>query len=181
MRVLSTNDLIQLSQALRHLFGAHNFIPDIDRLPKTIRSYKRIEFGVDSVFSVHNNSRYGRHSSVLASWAGIDGDIDISYGLRPGRIQLLFLYRFCSADGSLHLLPMAKIEWYKAHPQKADFGVGLEVWDRNEFEQPGPSSFMPIACVRCKFAPAYGSIKVPGSTSSTGHAYECLIHLSTTQ
>ena len=174
MKVLHTNDLVQLSQALRHLFAAHSFIPDINRLPTTIRSYKRIEFGVDSVFSVHNDSRYGRHSFVLASWAGNDGDIDVSYGLRPGRIQLIFLYRFYSAEGSLHSLPMAKIEWYKAHPQKADFGVGLEVWNRYEFEHSGPSSFVPIACVRCKFAPAYGSIKVP---SSTGHAYESVLFI----
>ena len=98
---LSTSDLVQLSQVLRHLFPTHNVVPDIEHLPKTIHCYKRIEFGIDSIFSVHSDSRYGRHSYILANWADSDGDIDLSYGLRPGHLQLIFLYRFCPAEGTV--------------------------------------------------------------------------------
>ena len=83
VRLLSDCELVPVSQVLRHIFTEPSFIPEIDCLPKTVRCYKRVEFGAE-VFSVCNDSRYGRHSHILANWAGDEGDIDTNYGLRPG-------------------------------------------------------------------------------------------------
>lgn len=87
---LNMSELVAISQALRHVFVAPNFIPEIASLSKLLRCYKRIDFRSE-VFSIYNDSRYGRHSHILARWAGEDGDIDTSFlrELRPGRIQLI--------------------------------------------------------------------------------------------
>ena len=41
--------------------------------------------------SVYNGSMYDQHRHVIANWAGDGGDINTSYGPRPGRIQQLFV------------------------------------------------------------------------------------------
>ena len=169
MALLLTNcELIALSRVLRGVFSEPGFIPEIGNLPKSLKCYKRIEFGSE-VFSKFNDSRYGRHSSVLANWAGDEGDIDTNYGLRPGRIKQILIYKFCAGDGVIRSLAVARVEWYKAHPNKLMFGVGIELWNRNEFEPFGPSSYIPIPCINSKFAPAYGSILVTHPDNSDTH------------
>lgn len=74
-----------------------------------------------------------------------------------------------------HSIVMARVEWYKIHPQRRMFGTALEVYSRNEFESLGPPSYIPIACIRAKFAPAYGSINVPDTTSSSDASYESVL------
>ena len=39
-------------------------------------------------------------------------------------------------------------------------GVGLELYSRNDFETFGLCSYIPVLCIKSKFAPAYGSINV---------------------
>ena len=178
VRLLSTCELVSVSQFLRHIFTVSGFIPVIDCLPKAIRCYKRIEFGTDEVFSVFNDSRYGRHSHVIANWAGDGGDIDTSYGPRPGRIQQLFVYKFTACDGVVRSLAIAKVQWYKANRNKSMFGVGLQLWNRSDFETFGPSSYIPIPCINSKFAPAYGSITLASIGSIDAHEsvlFVCLL------
>lgn len=168
---LFTNlELVPMSRSLRHVFTVPGFIPGIDSLPVTSRCYKRIEFG-EEVFSVFNSSRYGRHCFILASWAGSGGDIDTKCGLRPGRIQKIYIYKFVAGDGEVYTLPLCRVEWYKEHSKKNMFGRGLHLYCKEDFEPFGPSSFMPIACITSKFAPAYGSINV----AVTGTTFECVL------
>ena len=75
----------------------------------------------------HKDSRYGRHSYILANWVGEDGEIDTKHGLRPGRIQQIFTYKFLAGDGKPHSIMFATVEWYKIHPNRNMFGVGIEL------------------------------------------------------
>ena len=170
VHLLDDSELVSISQFLRNIFSAAGFIPEIGSLPKTVKCFKRIEFG-EEVFSTYNDSRYGRHSYILANWAGNDGDIDRNGGMRPGRIQGIYLYKFKAGDGNIYTLPLLKVAWYKEHPRKNMFGIGLDLYCKNSFELCGPSSFMPIACVNSKFAPAYGSVNI----ASSGTEYESVL------
>ena len=150
--LLSNEELVFFSRCLRHIFCVPEFIPEFDNLPK-------IQFGQE-VYSAYSNTQYGRHSYILANWVVNDGDLDVSSCTRPGRIQKIFVYKFIAGDGKNYSLPIAKIEWFKGHAKKNMFGVALELWCRDEFETLGPSSFIPIACIKSKFAPAYENINV---------------------
>lgn len=165
VHLLTTPELVSLSQFLRHIFSEPGFIPEIDSLSKIVKGYKQIEFG-EEVFSAYNNSRYGRHSYILARWAGNDGDIDRDFELRPGRIRKIYVYKFKAGNGEIYTIPLTKVEWYKKHPEKNMFGIALDLYYKDDFEQFGPSSFIPVACINSKFAPAYGSINI-GSSDTT--------------
>lgn len=161
MKLLSSSELICFSRVLHHLFKDQDFIPQIDHLPKQIRCYQRIEFGSE-VYSVHNDSRYGRHSNILARWAGDAGDIETKSDLRPGTIRQIFVYKFRTDKGETYSIPFAQVAWYRYHPNKALYGNGLDLWHRDSHEAYGSSSYIPIACINSKFAPAYGSIRTDG-------------------
>ena len=176
VHLLPDSELVPVSQVLRTVFSESGFIPAINFLPRTTRMYKRIEFGRE-VFSVFNDSRYGRHSYIIANWAGEESDIDTDHGFRPARIRHIFLYTFTTSDDVGHSLVLARVEWYKVHSRKRMFGAALELYNRNEFESFGPSSYIPIACIKSKFAPAYGSINVANtdSTCSSASMYESVL------
>lgn len=159
IHLLSNAELVPFSRCLRHIFRVPEFIPEFDCLPKTIRCYKQIQFGQE-IYSAYSNTRYGRHSYILANWLVNDGDLDTRSCTRPGRIQKIFVYKFIAGDGKNYSLPIAEVEWFKGHANKNMFGVALELWCRDEFEILGPSSFVPIACIKSKFAPAYGNINI---------------------
>ena len=146
--LFTTLELVPLSRFLRQVFSEQGFIPDIDSLPKIVKGYKQIELG-EEMFSVYNNSRYGRHSYILASWVGNDGDIDRNCGLRPGRIRKIYVYKFMADDGEIYALPLTIMEWYKKHPEQNKFGRALDIYYK-DFEQFGLSSFIPIPCVKSK-------------------------------
>lgn len=176
IHLLPDTEFVPFSRGLRIIFSESEFIPTFNDLPRTTRRYKHIEFGTE-VFSVFNDSRYGRHSYILANWAGEGGDIDSSHGLRPARIKYIFLYQFTSTDGVARSLVMAMVEWYKSHPNKRMFGAALELYRRNEFESFGPSSYIPIACIKTKFAPAYGSISIVDHACSSSSMHESVLFI----
>ena len=89
-----------------------------------------------------------------------DGDIDTNHGVRPGRIKHIFVYKFVSGDGVNRSILLARVEWYKTHAKKNMFGVGLDLYSRSEFELFGTSTYIPVLCIKSKFAPVYGSINV---------------------
>ena len=124
MKLLSTHELISLSKVLHHIFKKENFIPSIDSLPKLIRCYKRIEFGSE-VYSVHNDSRYGRHSSILANWASDTGDVDTSNGLRPGIVrQILTNSIALTIYVSLAVYHLPELNGTAgSHPKRALYGM----------------------------------------------------------
>lgn len=175
MKLLSSSELIYLSRVLHHVFKDQDFIPQIDHLPKLIRCYQRIEFGSE-VYRMHYDSRYGRHSNILAHWAG-DGDIDTKNVLRPGTIRQIFVYKFTTEKGETHSIPFAQVELYRLHPNKTLYGNCLDLWHRDSHEQFGSCSYIPIACVNSKFAPAYGSVRVKADASnSTSHpTFQCYV------
>ena len=169
LRLLESSELVCISRVLHHIFPQPGFIPDINHLPKTTKCYKSIEFRGE-LFSVHNDTKYGRHSYILANWAGDGGDINTSHthSVRPGRIQRIIQYKF-SIGTKTYSIAIARIEWYKSHPRKNMYGVGLQLWNRSSFEDHGPASYLPMHCIQSKFAPAYGSITNNQAATSTAH------------
>ena len=174
MKLLSASELVCLSRILHHVFKDQNFIPQVDHLPKLIRCYQRIEFGSE-VYSVHNDSRYGRHSNILAHWAGDAGDIDTNNDLRPGRIRQIFVYKFSTEKGETYSIPFTRAEWYRSHPNKTLYGNGLDLWYRDSYEQFGSCSYIPIACINSKFAPAYSSISVEEDASHSHTTFQSVM------
>ena len=115
------------------------------------------------MYSVNNDSRYGHHSNILACWAGDTGDIETKSDLRPGTISQIFVYKFRTDKGKTYSIPFAQVVRYRCHPNKALYGNGLDLWHRDSHEAYGSSSYIPIACINSKFAPAYGSIRTDGA------------------
>ena len=156
MKLLPDGELICLSRVLHHVFNDQDFIPP-------------------EVNSVHNDSRYGRHSNILAHWAGDAGDIDTRNDLRPGKVRQIFVYKFRTDKGENYSISFARIQWYRSHARKKLYGNGLDLWHRDSYEQFGSCSYIPIACVNSKFAPAYGSIRVEVDTSTSHPTFQSVI------
>ena len=73
-------------------------------------------------------------------------------------IRQIFVYKFRTDKGEAYSIPFAQVVWYRYHLNKALYGNGLDLCHRDSHEVYGSSSYIPIACINSKFAPAYGSI-----------------------
>ena len=102
-----------------------------------------------------SNSRTRRSSTIMAFWAGSDGEIQLSQNLvtkpRPGLISN-FMLHVVKVNGVplQHLL--ARVSWYTAIPDHKDyFGNPHEIWYSKLFDMEGPASFLPVQRIKCKF------------------------------
>ena len=100
-------------------------------------------------------SRSRRSSTIMAFWAGIDGEIqsiiDPFTKPRPGVIEKLLLH-IANVDGEPKQHLLAKVSWFTAVPNyKNYFGKPHEVWYSQLHDMPGPASIIPVQRIRSKF------------------------------
>lgn len=93
----------------------------------------------------------GGHGIIMAKWARRDSQtgglvIDPSATVRPAIVRDLFLSTITLRSGNkrrrvTHVI--ARMEWFKNHPQQHHFGSDTEVW-ATDFESQSEASFMPL-------------------------------------
>lgn len=101
------------------------------------------------------NSRSIRSSFILAFWSIGNGQLshtcsDLSP--HPGQI-VNFLEHSIIMNGTVKSHILAKVTWFKGLDDSIRyyFGKPVEVWYRRQYEQEGPSMFIPVHRIKSKF------------------------------
>ena len=107
-------------------------------------------------------SRHKRSSYVMAYWNTANGSIidEIGTGeLTPGIVQKFIIHNLIVGDESrLHLLALVKWLLPLADPLRYYCGKPVEAWGCDMYDDFGPSAFMPIQRINCKFVRADGNL-----------------------
>ncbi|CAG2206267.1 unnamed protein product [Mytilus edulis] len=158
----------QYSKASRHCltYDEHRIIsrtysvmyPDLSEavIPESCRKCTAVSLGNEVYGSW--DSRHKRSSFVMAYWHTKDGEIITETGtgdLTPGIIQTYYLHNLLvRGDNNIHLF--ARVKWLRALPARYRYHCGrpVEVWSQEMFEPFGPSAFIPVARIYCKFVRA---------------------------
>ncbi|XP_071143344.1 uncharacterized protein [Mytilus edulis] len=162
----------QYSKASRHCltYDEHRIIsrtysvmyPDLSEavIPESCRKCTAVSLGNEVYGSW--DSRHKRSSFVMAYWHTKDGEIITETGtgdLTPGIIQTYYLHNLLvRGDNNIHLF--ARVKWLRALPARYRYHCGrpVEVWSQEMFEPFGPSAFIPVARIYCKFVRADGEL-----------------------
>ena len=92
-----------------------------------------------------------RSSRVMALWAGNNGEVETAGALRPGLVKFYFLHSIL-LEGKYEQHIFACVQWLATNEDRELFRRPVEVWEQKVFEPAGPSTFIPIQRVYCKFA-----------------------------
>ena len=97
-----------------------------------------------------SESRLSRSSVILASWCGLDGEINLDGNdVRPGVIRF-FLTFFIDTNEGKKMLKLAFVNWLQKVHCRHDVCPDVEVWCHKLYEPDGPASFMPVQRIRSK-------------------------------
>ena len=160
---LDDDDIRYLRVVYAKMLGLTNY--DILDVPYTIAKFGCVKIGSMLFGSMSKGSC--RNSYFLARWAGTEGRIitgDESHST-PGEVQFYFRHRIKVKSNnpvmpdSIHLFHMARVNWFKVHPNRHAFDKSLEIWC-NYFDTFGPSCFIPIQRFHTRFA--FGKIDYEG-------------------
>ena len=129
---------------------------------QVIKKFKTVEIGM-TTYGSRMACRSLRSARIRASWCGDDGTINsLSLNVRPGYVKYYIRHEFRVGGTSKEHI-FAIVDWYQNHSQKGYFGNPIEVWKERDFEQGGPSTFLPVQRIVSTFAAA--SYKVAGIDS----------------
>lgn len=105
------------------------------------------------------NSRLDRSSQILASWCGIDGDIDSSgQKVRPGEVQYYMMFSI-EKDGVRKDVIIAHVLWFQTHyAEHALKSRVCSVWCKEMYEPVRENSFIPIQRIKGRFISTYINI-----------------------
>lgn len=156
--VLSSADLDMLKKTYKHIYP--ELYDYIECIPKSFRKCSSICLRGEVYGS--NQSRHKRSSFVMAYWHSTDGKIIEEVGsgeLRPGVIQYFLQHNLIVDDESrVHLF--AKVLWLASLPNMYRYHCGkpVELWRQNVFDTFGPSAFIPVQRISCKYICADGML-----------------------
>ena len=108
-------------------------------------------------------SRYKRSSCIMAYWNGREGRINSdteTCSLTPGLVQYYIRHNLIvEGKSTVHLL--AKVNWLlPVMPNiRHYYGDPISTWSKCLFDVDGPSSFIPVQRIRCKFVLAEGQVR----------------------
>lgn len=147
--ILDSDDLNLLLDCYKQL---HNNLDDINVncLSSTIRKYSYIFLGTEKFGSKKDNKSL-RSSRVMACWSDEDGKINPSAIARPGQVKYYFIHSL-TVRGSTKQFAFASVLWHSRDEDYAKYGNPSMIWRQNEFDDPGPASFMPVQRIACSFA-----------------------------
>lgn len=156
--VFCSEDYAMLKKTYCHLYPSDN--EHIDCMPKSFRKCSSITFGGE-VFGSYK-SRHKRSSYIMAYWHDNDGKIisDVGSGdLQPGIIQYFVQHNLLMGNESrVHLF--AKVFWLMPFPNVYRFHCGkpVEIWKKNIYDTFGPSAFIPVQRIFCRYICAEGKL-----------------------
>ena len=135
-------------------------------VPQAYLQFERIEIYGEIYDSRRCPSPRANH--VLAHWffennISLNGDAD----LRPGIVeyfmkQTVEVHRV-SGDTILETYILACVSWFKSHEKRNYFTSPLEAWYQSDFEDSGPTSFLPVGRIWGRFCPIKGKVPIVGT------------------
>ena len=159
-QLLSLEKLETLRKMLSIIFSSQ--VPSLEDLPRSIISCKCAYLG-EEIFSSIHNYLFSKHGYVTAQWCDDEGKLitDTHSGIisRPGKIQQIFCYKFTSVQKKAINIPIAEVYWSKSLQSRTNhYGSELLMWNREDFNDV-PSTFVPLARLNGKYAPAFGTFE----------------------
>lgn len=146
--LLSNTDLYNLTQMYNSLYPLKNYVVlQSVKFVKHVRMFGNV-YGTPS-------SRSHRSAFICAFWSDTDGNINDNYlpsELRPAQIKRILIHNILFNDDTVKQHIILHLGWFLpcSNDIKITFGKPIEVWNIN-FEDPSPSSFMPVQRVQSKF------------------------------
>ncbi|XP_023933297.1 uncharacterized protein LOC106175327 [Lingula anatina] len=143
---MDTDDNRFLCEAYSTMYQGLDVLPH--NLSNIYFKFDSLNFGSDYFTSRFN--RGDKNCTVVASWAGDDGEITDYGDLRPGLISYFIKHTlFINGSNIPHIF--AVVKWYK-RSDRQDFPPPFSSWLRNSFITPGAASFIPVQRIRGKCA-----------------------------
>lgn len=68
-----------------------------------------------------------------------------------------------SGDTILETYILACVSWFKSHEKRNYFTPPLEAWYQSDFEDSGPTSFLPVGRIWGRFCPINGKVPIIGT------------------
>lgn len=123
----------------------------IEDLCETINKFGSIIIGPVSYGSRMEPRRLRSAGYILASWPNGNGNVNTeTFNLTAGCIKYFFSHSVKLGDEyCTHYF--ASVQWYKQADYCSSYGNPLKVWDL-EFQNPGPSTFIPVQRLHSRFA-----------------------------
>ena len=110
-------------------------------LNSTYKKYSSLYVGEER-FGSGTESRLYKHTMVMASWVGDEGEISLGIS-RPGRVNYFFEHSFAN-DKKQYGHCFACVQWFKEYPNNSLFKNPLSVYYAKVFKLLGPATFIPV-------------------------------------
>ena len=149
VRSLDSDELSSLLSVYQSLYGQS--ITSISSLAKTARRFGSLIIGQEK-FGSRRECRSLRSARVIASWTDDQGLICPCAEPRPGRVDC-FLQHTVKIGEQNQQHVFALVDWHDVDEDKEKYGKPVEVW-KKAFLPGGPSRYLPVARIYCKFAVA---------------------------
>lgn len=156
--ILCSVDFDMLKKTYCHIYS--DLQDFIDCMPKSFRKCGSVSVGGEVYGSYQ--SRHKRSSFIMAYWHSADGKIlsDVESGdIHPGVIQYFIQHNLIvRGESRVHLF--AKVLWLMPLPNVYRFHCGkpVEIWRQNIYDTFGPSAFIPVQRINCKYICADGKL-----------------------
>lgn len=150
---LEEHEVPYLWQMYKHLY------PDVQEgsVLGNFERFSSVEIGGERYGS--SESRSIRLSYILASWVSTGGRIEMNASEpRAGCVKFYMRQNVC-IGGEYRCFLLAYVMWYESHPEQCYFGQPLKVCCKDQFEQLGTASFLPVQRIKSKFVPAFQKVK----------------------
>ena len=153
VKTLDRDELAFLLSVYQTMYG--DSVSDVKTLALSLRKYGHIIIGKEK-FGSRLECRSLRTARITASWAGDNGEIDISHPPRPGRV-CYFIQHGLQIDSRYRQHVFAIVDWYCRDEEKDMYGKPVEIW-KSSFIPGGPARFLPVARIAFKFVVAYAEL-----------------------
>lgn len=121
------------------------------KLSVLYKKYKSLSIGGERYGSTVG-SKLCPYARIIASWCGNNGIVNPGM-MRPGIIRYLIVHSV-EIKGQQNIHAFAVVDWLKSSEQ--DFGCGnpVSVWFAKDFENAGPTVFLPVQRIHSRFLSA---------------------------
>ena len=128
-------------------------------MSKTIKVYSTVMIGSHR-FSSKMECRSLRSSRIYASWTAKEGDLNLTGLVLWAGCVLCYFSHSIKWNGKFVGHVFARVLWHKADENPDHFGNPTKTWKLNDHVPNGPSRFLPVQRIYCRYAAA--EIEVDG-------------------
>ena len=123
-------------------------------MAETIKTYSSVTVG-NQLYGSRSESRSLRSARIYASWPATDlGDLNIDEFLLFAGYVLFYFSHSMKLNGRFVQHVFAFVRWHKPDDCPDQFGNPTKTWKLNDCLAFGPSSFLPVQRIYCRFAAA---------------------------